>query len=332
MAEVSEVELKDADAVEVFRVEWLGRKGRMKDLMAAFKEAPNEQKRELGKLLNQLKQLIEERMEAASSSLQSGIASTGSGEDYSRPAGGMPMGTHHPLSVVRKEIIGIFERLGFTISEGPEIEDDYHVFSGLNFPEEHPARDMQDTFFVDREPDLLLRTHTSSVQVREMEQHDPPMRLIMPGRVFRNEAISARAHCMFHQIEGLYIDEDVSFADLKQTLLLFAQEFFGPDTKIRLRPSYFPFTEPSAEVDVYWGLETEVDKRITKGTGWLEILGCGMVDPSVLEAAGIDSRKYSGFAFGMGVERITMLRYQIGDLRTFFENDARFLDQFRGQH
>jgi phenylalanyl-tRNA synthetase alpha chain len=332
MAKVSEVELKDADAVEVFRVEWLGRKGRMKDLMAAFKEAPNEQKRELGKLLNQLKQLIEERMEAASSSLQSGIASTGSGEDYSRPAGGMPMGTHHPLSVVRKEIIGIFERLGFTISEGPEIEDDYHVFSGLNFPEEHPARDMQDTFFVDREPDLLLRTHTSSVQVREMEQHDPPMRLIMPGRVFRNEAISARAHCMFHQIEGLYIDEDVSFADLKQTLLLFAQEFFGPDTKIRLRPSYFPFTEPSAEVDVYWGLETEVDKRITKGTGWLEILGCGMVDPSVLEAAGIDSRKYSGFAFGMGVERITMLRYQIGDLRTFFENDARFLDQFRGQH
>jgi phenylalanyl-tRNA synthetase alpha chain len=332
MAKVSEVELKDADAVEVFRVEWLGRKGRMKDLMAAFKEAPNEQKRELGKLLNQLKQLIEERMEAASSSLQSGIASTGSGEDYSRSAGGIPMGTHHPLSVVRKDIIGIFERLGFTISEGPEIEDDYHVFSGLNFPEEHPARDMQDTFFVDREPDLLLRTHTSSVQVREMEQHDPPMRLIMPGRVFRNEAISARAHCMFHQIEGLYIDEDVSFADLKQTLLLFAQEFFGPDTKIRLRPSYFPFTEPSAEVDVYWGLETEVDKRITKGTGWLEILGCGMVDPSVLEAAGIDSRKYSGFAFGMGVERITMLRYQIGDLRTFFENDARFLDQFRGQH
>ncbi len=332
MAKVSEVELKDADAVEVFRVEWLGRKGRMKDLMAAFKEAPNDQKRELGKLLNQLKQLIEERMEAASSGLQSGMASTGSGEDYSRPTGGIPMGTHHPLSVVRKEIIGIFERLGFTISEGPEIEDDYHVFSGLNFPEEHPARDMQDTFFVDREPDLLLRTHTSSVQVREMEQNDPPMRLIMPGRVFRNEAISARAHCMFHQIEGLYIDEDVSFADLKQTLLLFAQEFFGPDTKIRLRPSYFPFTEPSAEVDVYWGLETEVDKRITKGTGWLEILGCGMVDPSVLEAAGIDSRKYSGFAFGMGVERITMLRYQIGDLRTFFENDARFLDQFRGQH
>ena len=332
MAKVSEVDLKDADAVEVFRVEWLGRKGRMKDLMAAFKEAPNEQKRELGMLLNQLKQLIEERMDAASSGLQSGTDSTGSGEDYSRPVGGVPMGTHHPLSVVRREIIGIFERLGFAISEGPEIEDDYHVFSGLNFPEEHPARDMQDTFFVDREPDLLLRTHTSSVQVREMEQHDPPMRLIMPGRVFRNEAISARSHCMFHQIEGLYIDEDVSFADLKQTLLLFAQEFFGPDTKIRLRPSYFPFTEPSAEVDVYWGLETEVDKRITKGTGWLEILGCGMVDPNVLEAAGIDSRKYSGFAFGMGVERITMLRYQIGDLRAFFENDARFLDQFRGQH
>ena len=205
------------------------------------------------------------------------------------------------------------------------------MFSGLNFPPEHPARDMQDTFFIEREPDLLLRTHTSSVQVREMEEREPPMRIIMPGRVFRNEAISARAHCMFHQIEGLYIAEHVSFADLKQTLLHFAQRFFGADTKIRLRPSYFPFTEPSAEVDVYWGLETEVDKRITKGTGWLEILGCGMVDPNVLEASGIDSKKYSGFAFGMGIERITMLRYQIGDLRLFFENDKRFLDQFSGE-
>ncbi|MDO7742105.1 MAG: phenylalanine--tRNA ligase subunit alpha [Flavobacteriales bacterium] len=332
LAETSAVDLPDTEAAEAFRIAWLGRKGRMKDLMAAFKEAPNEEKRELGKLLNELKGSIEERIESVASQGAGQSGSGSSGEDLTRPAGGRGIGTHHPLSVVRREIIGIFERMGFIVSEGPEIEDDWHVFSGLNFPEEHPARDMQDTFFVDRNPDLLLRTHTSSVQVREMEQHEPPMRLIMPGRVFRNEAISARAHCMFHQIEGLYIDEGVSFADLKQTLLLFAQEFFGPETRIRLRPSYFPFTEPSAEVDVYWGLETEVDKRITKGTGWLEILGCGMVDPNVLEAAGIDSRKYSGYAFGMGVERITMLRYQIGDLRAFFENDARFLDQFKGQY
>jgi phenylalanyl-tRNA synthetase alpha chain len=332
LAETSAVDLPDTEAAEAFRIAWLGRKGRMKDLMAAFKEAPNEEKRELGKLLNELKGSIEERIESVGSQGAGQLGSGSSGEDLTRPAGGRGIGTHHPLSVVRREIIGIFERMGFIVSEGPEIEDDWHVFSGLNFPEEHPARDMQDTFFVDRNPDLLLRTHTSSVQVREMEQHEPPMRLIMPGRVFRNEAISARAHCMFHQIEGLYIDEGVSFADLKQTLLLFAQEFFGPETRIRLRPSYFPFTEPSAEVDVYWGLETEVDKRITKGTGWLEILGCGMVDPNVLEAAGIDSRKYSGYAFGMGVERITMLRYQIGDLRAFFENDARFLDQFKGQY
>ena len=332
LAETSAVDLPDTEAAEAFRIAWLGRKGRMKDLMAAFKEAPNEEKRELGKLLNELKGSIEERIESVASQGAGQSGSGSSGEDLTRPAGGRGIGTHHPLSVVRREIIGIFERMGFIVSEGPEIEDDWHVFSGLNFPEEHPARDMQDTFFVDRNPDLLLRTHTSSVQVREMEQHEPPMRLIMPGRVFRNEAISARAHCMFHQIEGLYIDEGVSFADLKQTLLLFAQEFFGPETRIRLRPSYFPFTEPSAEVDVYWGLETEVDKRITKGTGWLEILGCGMVDPNVLEAAGIDSRKYSGYAFVMGVERITMLRYQIGDLRAFFENDARFLDQFKGQY
>ena len=332
LAEVAAVELPNAEAAEAFRITWLGRKGRMKDLMASFKEAPNEEKRELGKLLNELKGGIEARIESVGSAGSGPLGSGSSGEDLTRPAGGRGIGTHHPLSVVRREIVGIFERMGFIVSEGPEIEDDWHVFSGLNFPEEHPARDMQDTFFVERNPDLLLRTHTSSVQVREMEQHDPPMRLIMPGRVFRNEAISARAHCMFHQIEGLYIDEGVSFADLKQTLLLFAQEFFGPETRIRLRPSYFPFTEPSAEVDVYWGLETEVDKRITKGTGWLEILGCGMVDPNVLEAAGIDSRKYSGYAFGMGVERIAMLRYQIGDLRAFFENDARFLDQFQGEY
>ena len=320
-----------ADAVEQFRIEYLGRKGKMKDLMAQFRDVAPEHKRELGPLLNKVKTAVEDKVASEKAAFDRKEVVKSSGVDASRPAGGFPHGTHHPLQVVRREILGIFSNMGFSVVEGPEIEDDWHVFSGLNFPPEHPARDMQDTFFVERNPDLLLRTHTSSVQVREMERREPPMRIIMPGRVFRNEAISARAHCMFHQIEGLYIAENVSFADLKQTLLHFAQRFFGPETKIRLRPSYFPFTEPSAEVDVYWGLETEVDKRITKGTGWLEILGCGMVDPNVLEASGIDSKKYSGFAFGMGIERITMLRYQIGDLRLFFENDKRFLDQFAGE-
>tara|TARA_B100000963_G_scaffold81456_1_gene69321 strand:- start:6490 stop:7518 length:1029 start_codon:yes stop_codon:yes gene_type:complete len=330
-AEVLAVQLKTADEVEAFRIHWLGRKGKMKEVMAMFKAAPDEEKRDLGKLINEFKQRVEHCVvEGSAIDVQSG------GEDkqqydWTRPDGGVPVGAHHPLSVVRREIISILERMGFVVSEGPEIEDDWHVFSGLNFPEEHPARDMQDTFFVNRSPDMLLRTHTSSVQVREMEKREPPMRIIMPGRVFRNEAISARAHCMFHQIEGLYIDKGVSFSDLKQTLLRFAQEFFGSDTKIRLRPSYFPFTEPSAEVDVYWGLKTEVDKRITKGTGWLEILGCGMVDPAVLEASGIDSRDYGGFAFGLGIERIAMLKYQIADLRAFFESDMRFLEQFQGE-
>jgi phenylalanyl-tRNA synthetase alpha chain len=335
LAYIKEIEAKvlsSADEVEEFRIAWLGRKGILKETMASFKAAPNDQKRELGQLVNQLKKAAEYRVEQGALGAESASESEEVSHDWTRPDGGVPLGAHHPLSVVRREIIGILERMGFVVTEGPEIEDDWHVFSGLNFPEEHPARDMQDTFFVDRKPDMLLRTHTSSVQVREMERRDPPMRIMMPGRVFRNEAISARAHCMFHQIEGLYIDEGVSFADLKQTLLRFAQEFFGPDTKIRLRPSYFPFTEPSAEVDVYWGLKTEVDKRITKGTGWLEILGCGMVDPAVLEASGIDSRKYSGFAFGMGVERIAMLKYQIGDLRAFFESDMRFLNQFQGEY
>jgi len=329
LADVASAELQSPDAVEAFRVDYLGRKGKIKDLMAAFKEVPGDQKRELGPMLNQLKQAVEAKVRDAQESTV--VRPQASGEDATRPSGGVPLGTHHPLQVVRREIVDIFQNMGFAVAEGPEIEDDWHVFSGLNFPPEHPARDMQDTFFVERDPDILLRTHTSSVQVREMERREPPMRLIMPGRVFRNEAISARAHCMFHQIEGLYIDKGVSFADLKQTLLHFARCFFGPDTDIRLRPSYFPFTEPSAEVDVYWGLKTEVDKRITKGTGWLEILGCGMVDPNVLEASGIDSSVYSGYAFGMGIERITMLRYQIGDLRHFFENDGRFLDQFVGE-
>lgn len=329
MADVAAAEFSGADEVEAFRVAYLGRKGKIKDLMAAFKEVPGDQKRELGPMLNALKQAVEDKVKAASGASASKVKA--SGLDATRPSGGVPLGTHHPLQVVRREIVDIFQNMGFAVAEGPEIEDDWHVFSGLNFPPEHPARDMQDTFFVERNPDVLLRTHTSSVQVREMEKREPPMRLIMPGRVFRNEAISARAHCMFHQIEGLYIDKDVSFADLKQTLLHFARCFFGPETDIRLRPSYFPFTEPSAEVDVYWGLKTDVDKRITKGTGWLEILGCGMVDPNVLETNGIDPNVYSGFAFGMGIERITMLRYQIGDLRHFFENDRRFLDQFAGE-
>tara|TARA_B100001093_G_scaffold476005_1_gene502024 strand:- start:2741 stop:3769 length:1029 start_codon:yes stop_codon:yes gene_type:complete len=335
LAYISEIEataLTSTAEVEEFRIAWLGRKGVLKETMAAFKVAPNDEKRELGQLVNQLKKAAEMRVARGAEGTETSEESERVLHDWTRPDGGVPLGAHHPLSVVRRDIIGILERMGFVVTEGPEIEDDWHVFSGLNFPEEHPARDMQDTFFVDRNPDMLLRTHTSSVQVREMERRDPPMRIMMPGRVFRNEAISARAHCMFHQIEGLYIDEGVSFADLKQTLLRFAQEFFGADTKIRLRPSYFPFTEPSAEVDVYWGLKTEVDKRITKGTGWLEILGCGMVDPAVLEASGIDSRKYSGFAFGMGVERIAMLKYQIGDLRAFFESDMRFLNQFRGEY
>ena len=329
LAEVAETELNSPEEVEIFRVAYLGRKGKVKDLMMAFKEIPGDQKREIGPMLNTLKQAIEHRVSEAKTTAV--VRPKASGVDATRPSGGVPLGTHHPIQVVRREIVDIFQNMGFAAVEGPEIEDDWHVFSGLNFPPEHPARDMQDTFFVERDPDILLRTHTSSVQVREMERREPPMRLIMPGRVFRNEAISARAHCMFHQVEGLYIDKAVSFADLKQTLLHFARCFFGPDTDIRLRPSYFPFTEPSAEVDVYWGLKTEVDKRITKGTGWLEILGCGMVDPNVLKASGIDPEVYSGFAFGMGIERIAMLRYQIGDLRHFFENDRRFLDQFVGE-
>ena len=331
LVDIDQRSFDSADAVEEFRIEFLGRQGKMKDLMAQFRDVAPENKRELGPLLNKVKASVEHKVTKEKAAFSNKSAATTSGIDSSRPASGNSHGTHHPLQVVRREILDIFSNMGFGIVEGPEIEDDWHVFSGLNFPPEHPARDMQDTFFVERDPDMLLRTHTSSVQVREMERREPPMRIIMPVRVFRNEAISARAHCMFHQIEGLYIDENVSFADLKQTLLHFAQSFFGEETKIRLRPSYFPFTEPSAEVDVYWGLETEVDKRITKGTGWLEILGCGMVDPNVLEASGIDSKKYSGFAFGMGIERITMLRYQIGDLRLFFENDKRFLDQFAGE-
>ncbi len=317
------------EEIEKFRILMLGKKGKITALFAEFKNVPNEQKREFGQKINELKNKALDKVNELKNKVSSDTDNT-SGIDLTMPSSEFKLGTRHPISLVRNEIIDIFNRLGFTISEGPEIEDDWHVFSALNFPEEHPARDMQDTFFIEQKPDILLRTHTSSVQTRVMENQKPPIRTISPGRVFRNEAISARAHCIFHQIEGLYIDEDVSFADLKQTLLYFAKELFGSETKIRLRPSYFPFTEPSAEVDVTCSLCGGKGCNVCKYTGWLEILGCGMVDPNVLESNGIDSKKYTGFAFGMGIERITMLKYGIKDLRLFFENDVRFLNQFKG--
>lgn len=327
IAEISDFSAAIPEEVEQFRIKHLGKKGTIAALFDAFKSVPVEQKKEFGKALNELKTAALDKVNEMKAALAD--ADTGkSGADLTLPGDPLRFGARHPLSVVKNEILAIFSRLGFTISEGPEIEDDWHVFSALNFPEEHPARDMQDTFFIERHPDILLRTHTSSVQVRDMETHPLPIRLVTPGRVFRNEAISARAHCMFHQIEGLYIDENVSFADLKQTLTYFAKELFGADTQIRLRPSYFPFTEPSAEMDVSCTLCHGEGCNVCKGTGWLEILGCGMVDPNVLELNGIDSNKYTGFALGMGIERIAMLKYGIKDLRLFFENDIRFLEQF----
>ena len=319
---------QDSEAIEAFRIKYAGKKGVLADLFAAFREVPPEEKKEYGLLLNQLKQAVGDKVKDLQSQT-SAQQSTNQVTDPFRPAFPIEIGSRHPLSLVRNRIIDIFYQVGFSISEGPEIEDDWHNFTALNLPEHHPARDMQDTFFIQTNPDILLRTHTSSVQVRYMENNQPPIRTLSPGRVFRNEAISARAHCIFHQIEGLYIDEKVSFADLKQMLLYFTVSLFGK-SKIRLRPSYFPFTEPSAEVDIYWGLKTETDYRITKGTGWLEIMGCGMVDPNVLSNCGIDPEKFSGYAFGMGIERIAMLLYEIGDIRMFFENDIRFLKQFKG--
>ncbi|MCT4624337.1 MAG: phenylalanine--tRNA ligase subunit alpha [Schleiferiaceae bacterium] len=323
---VEKAAISTAEDAEQLRIKYLGKKGILPQLFKSFKSVPVEEKKSFGQALNELKQMVESK--TIKNKAVKGTNSAQEQLDLTRPGVTNNSGNIHPLSSVKEEIVDIFKRIGFSVSEGPELEDDWHNFSALNFPEEHPARDMQDTFFVEKDPDWALRTHTSSVQVRVMENEKPPIRTISPGRVFRNEAISARAHCIFHQIEGLYIDEGVSFADMKQTILYFAQEFFGKDAKIRLRPSYFPFTEPSAEVDVYWGLENEVDYRITKGTGWLEIMGCGMVDPEVLRSSNIDPEKYSGFAFGMGIERIAMNRYQIPDLRYFFENDIRFLRQF----
>ena len=324
---VEKFKAKDTKELEAFRIQYLGKKGILNDFFKAFREVPVVEKKTYGQEINQLKELINTTLTAQLAALKPSEEKDDA-SDISRPGFPLEMGNRHPLSLVRNRIIDIFKQIGFDLSEGPEIEDDWHNFSALNLPEHHPARDMQDTFFIQTNPDILLRTHTSSVQVRHMENNQPPIRTISPGRVFRNEAISARAHCLFHQIEGLYIDKEVSFTDLKQTLLYFTKSLFG-NSKIRLRPSYFPFTEPSAELDIYWGLETEVDYRITKGTGWLEIMGCGMVDPNVLKNCGIIPEIYSGFAFGLGIERIAMLLYEISDIRLFFENDLRFLKQFR---
>lgn len=329
LKEISAFSSTDAKAIEEFRIKFLGKKGIQNSLFAKFKDIPNEQKREVGQALNQLKTEATQKVNALKEALETDGATTDFG-DITRPGIPLELGSRHPISIVRNRIIDIFKRIGFALSEGPEIEDDWHNFTALNLPTYHPARDMQDTFFVEKDPDVLLRTHTSSVQIRYMENNEPPIRILSPGRVYRNEAISARSHCMFHQIEGLYVDKDVSFADLKQTLQYFTTELFGK-SKIRLRPSYFPFTEPSAEVDVYWGLETETDYRITKGTGWLEIMGCGMIDPNVLKNVNINPDEYSGFAFGMGIERIALLLYQIGDIRMYFENDKRFLEQFEAE-
>jgi len=319
---------QDAAELEAFRIKFLGSKGLLKEVFAEFKNVPNDQKKEFGQVVNLLKTAAEEKVKTIQEALESKEESKGIYGDLTRSAEPIIIGSRHPISIVKNQIIDIFSTIGFNVSEGPEIEDDWHNFTALNLPEYHPARDMQDTFFIQTNPDILLRTHTSSVQVRYMENNKPPIRTISPGRVFRNEAVSSRSHCIFHQVEGLYIDKDVSFADLKQTLLYFTKEMFGK-SKIRLRPSYFPFTEPSAEIDIYWGLKTETDYRITKGTGWLEIGGCGMVDPNVLKNCGINPDEYNGFAFGMGVERIAMLLYQIGDIRMFYENDVRFLEQFK---
>ena len=328
---IAQITASNKEEVEALRIKYLSKKGEISALFNDFRTVPNDQKKEIGQRLNELKVLATDKINA----LREGVeakAETLTDIDLTRPAAMQPLGTRHPLSLVRNEIISIFSRLGFTIADGPEIEDDWHVFSALNFAEDHPARDMQDTFFIQRSPDVLLRTHTSSVQTRVMTTQQPPIRIICPGRVYRNEAISARAHCFFHQVEALYIDKNVSFADLKQTLLYFARELFGADTRIRLRPSYFPFTEPSAEMDISCHLCGGKGCAFCKQTGWVEILGCGMVDPNVLEACGIDSKVYSGFALGMGVERITNLKYRVKDLRMFSENDVRFLDEFKAVH
>ena len=329
-AELEALQCKSQKEVEEARVRFLGKKGSITALFEEFRTMDKDFKREFGRPLNELKQAAQAKIDALKDSIGEDVAASGPKQDLSMPGDPLGLGSRHPVSIVRQEIVDIFRKFGYDVAEGPEIEDDYHVFEALNFPPNHPARDMQDTFFVSAgHPNpLLLRTHTSSVQVRTMESMNVPIRVICPGRVFRNEAISARAHCIFHQIEGLYIDENVTFADLKQAILLFAREMFGPETEIRMRPSFFPFTEPSAEVDVSCNICHGKGCNICKGTGWLEIMGCGMVDPNVLKASGIDPEKYSGFAFGMGLERIAMLKWRVNDLRHYFENDMRFLKEF----
>lgn len=327
LADLKKIKIIDTDGLEKFRIKYISKKGIVPHLFSQLKNVPDSKKKEVGLKINSIKQRVNEIITIHKEKL-SDKSLNDSFEDLTKPANFLKLGSRHPISIVKNKIIDIFLKVGFDISEGPEIEDDWHNFTALNLPEHHPARDMQDTFYISKNPDWLLRTHTSSVQIRHMENNDPPIRTISPGRVYRNEDISARSHCFFHQVEGLYIDKAVSFVDLKQTLLHFTKELFGK-SKIRLRPSYFPFTEPSAELDIYWGLETEADYRITKGTGWLEILGCGMVDPNVLNNCNIDSEKFSGFAFGLGIERIAMLLYQIEDIRTLYENDLRFLNQFK---
>lgn len=328
IAVIAGLDARSAEELEAIRLKYLSKKGEISSLFNQFRDVPNEQKREIGQRLNVLRDMAQARMTELKAKLEQ-QKEENDRLDLTRTAEPIQLGTRHPLSLVRQQIIDIFSRIGFTVAEGPEIEDDWHVFGALNFPPEHPARDMQDTFFVEKNPDILLRTHTSSVQTRVMMSQKPPIRVLCPGRVYRNEAISARAHCFFHQVEGLYIDENVSFADLKQALLYFAREMFGEDTKIRLRPSYFPFTEPSAEMDISCNICGGKGCSFCKQTGWVEILGCGMVDPNVLEACGIDSKKYSGYAFGLGIERITNLKYQVKDLRMFSENDLRFLEEFK---
>ncbi len=328
MQEIAALQTKNAQEAEALRIKYLSKKGEISQLMNDFRSVPADLKKEVGMRLNELKNMAQEKINALKNGAGESAATGTASIDLTRTPYPIALGSRHPLTIVKNEIVDIFSRLGFTLAEGPEVEDDWHVYSSLNFADDHPARDMQDTFFVESHPDIILRSHTSSVQSRVMETNQPPIRILCPGRVYRNEAVSARAHCFFHQIEGLYIDKDVSFTDLKQVLLLFAQELFGPDTKIRLRPSYFPFTEPSAEMDVSCTICGGKGCSMCKGSGWLEILGCGMVDPAVLDANGIDSSIYTGYAFGMGIERITNLKYQVKDLRMFSENDVRFLDEF----
>jgi phenylalanyl-tRNA synthetase alpha chain len=331
LEEVNRMVAANADELEALRIKYLSKKGQISELFNDFRNVANEEKREVGLLLNELKNTAQDKINELKESFVNAV-DTSNKTDLTRSADPLKLGTRHPLSLTKNEIIDIFARIGFTIAEGPEIEDDWHVFGALNFPPEHPARDMQDTFFIEQQPDVILRTHTSSVQSRVMAHQKPPIRMLFPGRVYRNEAISYRAHCFFHQVEGLYIDKNVSFADLKQALMYFAKEMFGEETQIRLRPSYFPFTEPSAEMDISCNICGGKGCPFCKHTGWVEILGCGMVDPNVLENCGIDSKVYSGYAFGMGVERITNLKYQVKDLRMFSENDVRFLQQFESAH